>query len=321
MTELSENTKLRFDPSQGKIGLDPDQTRSNEPPHLEDTEAQMRRALGLFGDMSRRQDSDRSDSPQRQADRLISGGHRRRFVQDGDVPVTVVRRDSGAEVAASRNTLSTPTSSRLQRTEAALAAETTARERAERALAESQALARDFQTKIGHAELAKNEAIEALRRDCEATAAARAAVSEVEQRLREAAERIERLEASVQEAEDALADERTARKAAERALRDAETGLQAAEKRVQDLQRQQADQQERQKEVLATERQADRQPAARASSARGPATRTPVEGARATPSAGNSRRSTPKVTVSPEPELEPEPVKWWLMTKPAPKRR
>ena len=28
-----------------------------------------------------------------------------------------------------------------------------------------------------------------------------------------------------------------------------------------------------------------------------------------------------KVAVAPTPETEPEPVKWWLMTKPAAKRR
>ena len=50
---------------------------------------------------------------------------------------------------------SAPTTSRLQRTEAALAAETIAREKAERSLSETQSVVRDLQTKIGHAELAK----------------------------------------------------------------------------------------------------------------------------------------------------------------------
>ena len=298
MTKLSENTKLRFDPHQGKVGFDQEQLRSNEPPHLEETEAQMRRALGLFGDMSRRQDPDRSDSPQRSADRLMSGGHRRRFVQDGDVPVTVVRRDQGLDNAAQRASLNSPGSNRLQRTEAALAAETAARDRAERSLAEAQATAHDLQTKIGHAELAKHEATEALRREREETAAIRAAVSQYNDQLREAAEQVERLEQAAAAAEDALADERRARKAAERIAREAEAARETLEQRVRDLMAEQD----------------------RAAQAERAAVRSaPLAPSRVAPASTPLRRA--KVAVAPIPETEPEPVKWWLMTKPAAKRR
>src|SRR6202012_6029673 len=112
--------------------------------------------------------------PERRESQIRSGGggslggfgggvDRRPLVQDGDVPVTVLRRDGGHEQTSHRGagaSMPAPTSNRLQRTESALTAETVARDKAERALQESQALARDLQTKIGHAELARNEALE-----------------------------------------------------------------------------------------------------------------------------------------------------------------
>jgi hypothetical protein len=305
MTKLSENTKLRFDPHQGKVGFDQEQLRSDEPPHLEETEAQMRRALGLFGDMSRRQDQDRSDSPQRSADRLMSGGHRRRFVQDGDVPVTVVRRDQGLDNAAQRASLNAPGSSRLQRTEAALAAETAARDRAERGLAEAQAMAHDLQTKIGHAELAKHEATEALRREREEIAAVRTAASQNNEQLRAAAEQMERLEQAAAAAEEALADERRARKAAERIAREAEAAREMLEHRVHDLMAEQ----DRVAQAEQVERAAERVAVRSA----------PLAPSRMALVSAPPRR--PKVAVAPVPETEPEPVKWWLMAKPAAKRR
>ena len=69
-------------------------------------------------------------------------GHRRRFAQDGDVPVVVVRgrRDENREA-----------------TEAALQAEREARGALERTLATAQASNRDLQTKLAHMEMSQSE--------------------------------------------------------------------------------------------------------------------------------------------------------------------
>ena len=129
-------------------------------PAMEDAEAQMRRALGLFGDAPK----SRSDGGERAEPAQRSGGgvftqntHRRRFVQDGEVPVTVVRRDDPASAAPPMG----PSYSRLHRVEAALQTESTTRERAERALQEAQAAVQALRTKMGHNDLAKNEAVAA----------------------------------------------------------------------------------------------------------------------------------------------------------------
>jgi hypothetical protein len=263
---------------------------------MEDTEAQMRRALGLYGDSPRpRVEQDRSDMPSRSMDRFGPNGHRRRFVQDGDVPVTIVRRDSNPDPLANRPaTLLPPSQSRLQRTEAALAVETAARDRAERALADAQAIIRDLQTKIGHADLAKNEAVDALRRERETHATLQAAAEEHEHSLAEAAERVRAAEEALEDANTALAEERSARKAAERSLREAVAAREHAERLLRELSEQPAP--------------APMQP---------PAPRRPV--ARTEADVIAPRR---KVRVAAqEPEVEPEPVKWWLMTKPLAKRR
>lgn len=131
----------------------------------------MRRALGLYDDEVRpRTEGDRQEPAQRGGQGAFGQGgvHRRRFVQDGEVPVTVVRRDmpdaehpGGGPSGIGQ---SGPTSTRLQQVEAALAAETASRERAERALHEAQAAVQALQTKIGHNELVKNDALGALKR-------------------------------------------------------------------------------------------------------------------------------------------------------------
>ena len=89
---------------------------------------------------------------------------RARFVQDGDVPVTIVNR--------AKATLDVvPSSSRLSQAEAALATERTARLRAERALSEAQIAIRDLRTKQAHADLALHEAAETARVTSEAARA------------------------------------------------------------------------------------------------------------------------------------------------------
>ena len=153
---------------------------------MDDAEQQMRRALGLYGDAPRpRPDGDRPEPAQRAGGGFMQGVHRRRFVQDGEVPVTVVRRDA-PDAAHSGAGQAGPTSSRLQRVEAALAAETAGRERAERALHEAQAAVQALQTKMGHNDLAKNEAVAASKRHLEEIVALKEEIAAGAERLQEA---------------------------------------------------------------------------------------------------------------------------------------
>ncbi len=237
----------------------------------------MRRALGLFGDTPRnRPDTERSDSGQRTGNFMQGGAHRRRFVQDGEVPVTVVRRDA-SETPAAGTPAAGPSYSRLHRVEAALQAEAAARDRAERALHEAQAMVQALQTKIGHNELAKNEAIAAAKRD-------REAVIVLREQITAGTERLQALEANTAAAEEEIrslraecAEERRARKLAERLSREASgEPLLAMEQ---------------------TGREED----------------VPVRVA--------PRRGRPP-TIHAAPEVEQEPVKWWLKEeKPSGKRR
>jgi hypothetical protein len=179
----------------------------------------------------------------------------------------------------------------LQRVEAALAIETAARERAERSLAELQAVAHDLQTKIGHADLAKNEAVETLRRERETMAQLRAEARAFEERLQEALGQAREAEQANAICQDQLADERQARKAAEKALRIAEAARETAEHLVRALS----------EETPAPRRaETDRRPRAE-----------PEVVARA-----SSRSRSQGASVA-----EPEPVKWWLNEKSAAKRR
>src|SRR5450631_2287696 len=156
---------------------------------LRSTETQMRHALGLRG-----------DTPPRSS---ASGSHRQRhrFVRDGEVPVTVIRRDHQPEGEHSAN--------QLDAARQAIQSEATAKDRAERLLAEAQAMIRDLQTRLGHERLAKDEALETVRRlETEARVAAHAQET-AEAEL--AAERLTR-----RNAEDALAEALEARHEAER---------------------------------------------------------------------------------------------------------
>ena len=165
----------------------------------------MRRALGLDGEQIRsRPPQERADTPQRPVDRFSTPGHKRRFVHDGEVPVTLVHglvssRREHADGNGTRPSPNAQPTNRLEVAEAALAAEIATRERAERSLAEAQAAVHDLRTKLGHADLARQEAVEALRREREA--------SDV-------------LRASLQEAQDQVTTARRAQEAAERALAD-----------------------------------------------------------------------------------------------------
>jgi hypothetical protein len=183
---------------------------------MDDAEQQMRRALGLYGDQPRqRPEGERSEPAQRTGGGGFAQGglHRRRFVQDGDVPVTVVAHGGTSATG--------PTTSRLQRVETALAAETAGRDRAERTLHEVQAALQALQTKMGHNDLAKNEAVAASKRHLEE-------MTSLQEELATSAERFKEIETRADEAEEQLRDlrselteERRARKLAERLLREA----------------------------------------------------------------------------------------------------
>jgi hypothetical protein len=128
----------------------------------------MRRALGL---------GNPPIAPQYgyQASRLTDRhAQKRRFAADGDVPVVMLgRRDQGKGVPATP--AASPSINRLREVEVALEAEQEARRRSERSLAEARATIHDLQTKIGHANLARDEAVEvacSLRSDKAALTAA-----------------------------------------------------------------------------------------------------------------------------------------------------
>ena len=176
----------------------------------------MRRALGL-ADGTAPTARPRPEQPRRRAeapspDRPSGARPRQRFVQDGEVPVTVVNRQHEPDAPAR------PSVNRLGGTDAALANEQAARRQAERSLQQALAAIHDLRTKLGHADLARQEAVEAARTEREAAEALRAAFQKQESGLAEA-----------------LAAERAARMAAESALHKAlaargrtEEGRQAA---------------------------------------------------------------------------------------------
>ena len=101
----------------------------------------MRRALGLGDQPTTRVLFSKSD---RSTDRH----QRRRFANDGEVPVVVLNRRETIPAQGNR-----PDSA-----EAALRSEQEARRRSERTLAESQATIHDLQTRLGHAVLERDEA-------------------------------------------------------------------------------------------------------------------------------------------------------------------
>ncbi len=152
----------------------------------------MRRALGHAHETPTSENRPSGDRP------------RKRFVQDGDVAVTIVNRQGQRDPGG----LGVPEVSRFSIVQKALASERIARERSERSLHEALATIHDLQTKRGHAELARQEA----------TAA------------------VEALRAEVQEREAALnnelAAERSARAVAEAALQKAVIAREAAEAAV-----------------------------------------------------------------------------------------
>ena len=111
-----------------------------------ETETQMRRALGLND-----QRLTLGHEPPPSAPTGTSAAHpqRRRFVRDGDVPVTVVHRehDHGAGT------------NKLDAAQQALREQMAARERAEQLLQEARAAIQALETKLAHERIATEEAV------------------------------------------------------------------------------------------------------------------------------------------------------------------
>jgi hypothetical protein len=220
--DLSDNDQMKQPAEQGhRMSLPREQTSSTTTsPPMDDAEQAMRRALGLFGDASRpRPEGERTEQVPRPGGGFSPGLHRRRFVQDGEVPVTVVRRDT-QDAAHPGGGQAAPTSSRLQRVEGALAGETARADRAERALHDTQAALQALQTKIGHNELAKNEALAASKRHGDEIVSLREELTAAAERLSEAESRAHAAEEELGAIRSELSEERRARKLAERLLRE-----------------------------------------------------------------------------------------------------
>jgi len=115
----------------------PDDLTSSGTLRLREAEEKMRRALGLTND----------SSPQPQRPQLEPHRHKRRFVADGEVPVTVLPSSGRRSVVEDTERVD---------------AERHGREAAERSLAEAQHTIRDLQTRLAHAEMALNEAHQSL---------------------------------------------------------------------------------------------------------------------------------------------------------------
>jgi hypothetical protein len=129
----------------------------------DDAEAKMRRALGIDHAPPVPTVHDRPPSSAPAATRIPAAFSRRRFVRDGEVPVTIIHRDRDHDAAPSDHLASDSTLvDRLKSLETKVRAEQQAREQAERALSEAQATIHDLQTKFGHECLAKDEALAAL---------------------------------------------------------------------------------------------------------------------------------------------------------------
>ena len=132
-------------------------------PGLGATEAQMRRALGLEG----RPASLPEPTPQPTSPTVT---HRpsRRFVRDGEVPVSVIHRTD--DIGAGTN--------KLEAVRQALAEQFAARERAEELLRNAEVAVRDLQTKLAHERIAHEEAARRVEGEMQAMRQAAEAMQE-----------------------------------------------------------------------------------------------------------------------------------------------
>ena len=161
---------------------------------LRATEAQMRRALGLHNTSPTQATIPPTASPG------ASSPQRRRFVRDGEVPVSVLHRDQDG--GASTN--------KLDAARQALREHVEAREQAEHLLQEAQATVRDLQTKLAHERIAHEEAVRRMEGEMQA------------------------VEQALQRVQDELATERGCRQKAEQERDDAIAARQEAEERTRD---------------------------------------------------------------------------------------
>ncbi len=119
----------------------------------------MRHALGLDGQS---QGSATPDHPAPQgSDRLSLHRPPRRFVKDGEIPVTVVRRTHPTDAMPN---VGPAAQNQLEAARQTIRSQAVAIERAERGLNDAQNQIRDLRTKLAHERLAKDEAFQAVRR-------------------------------------------------------------------------------------------------------------------------------------------------------------
>lgn len=121
----------------------------------------MRHALGLDGQTPAPSPAEHIAPTAPTSDRLSLHRPPRRFVKDGEVPVTTVRRTHPVEAVAG---LGPSAHSQLEGARQTIRSQSIAVERAERALSEAQNAIRDLRTKLAHERLGKDEAMQAIRR-------------------------------------------------------------------------------------------------------------------------------------------------------------
>jgi hypothetical protein len=235
----------------------------------------MRRALGLSDGRQEAKAITPTPAPI-QPDRVGTGGHNRRFGQDGKVPATVLlgRREHGPDAPTNR----------IQVAESAAAAEHAARVRAERALAEAQTTIRDLQTKLGHATLTQSELQETTKRERDLVTGLHDELQNLTEQLSATDAAREHCETLAAEVEEKRTIEHDRRLQTELALHEVKTAQESAERLLHEL------------GVSATNR--DNPPK------RGPG-RPRGSGAIKT---RHVTRDTEHATAG-----EPEPVQWWLL--------
>ena len=127
---------------------------SNE--DLRETETQMRRVLGL----NHQPPTPGHEPPPRTSTGVgAAHPHRRRFVRDGDIPVTVVHREHDHDAGTNK----------LEAAQKALHEQMAAREHAEQLLQEARATIRALETKLAHERITKEEAVRRLEEEQQAT--------------------------------------------------------------------------------------------------------------------------------------------------------
>ena len=167
----AERETLRLD--------DAEATAAKEADSQDEAEARMRQALGLFG--QRPSHTDHSGPSERRqggggGGHMQVGARRHRFVQDGEVQVSVVRGRRDQQAASLAPALPRPEG--RDRLLDEQHADRAARELAERKLADAQTVLKTLQTRLGHAELERDEAMEEAKALREQLASERAMAEE-----------------------------------------------------------------------------------------------------------------------------------------------